>query len=324
VIPDLRLWSPVAGVFLALLLLWLIGDASYAFRVRRLSARPGSPRAAPCPLSLNRAGAPAVLLIHGFADGPSVFANLAPVLAGSDLAVHALHLPGSGVPPAEMAGLTLKAWRAAIDREIRALRTADPARPVWLLGHSLGGALAFDAALRRDNQVAGLVLLAPLVEVSRARSPLLHPRQWFAILDRLLIFTRTIESRLPKDLHDPAARATYVTDKYVHRDIYRALFNTVDAISERAADWQGPLFVAVSPTDQIAAPAAAARFFAAAVHARPARLVEQAEAGHVLPLDFGWETLAEQIARFIHESPANSPNQVADSSRTQISTRVDP
>jgi alpha-beta hydrolase superfamily lysophospholipase len=240
--PDPRFWFSLAGGLLALGALWILGDAAYASRVRRLSARPGAPRADIRPVTLNPSGAPALLLIHGFADGPSVFARMAPALAVSGLAVRGMRLPGSGLPPGEMAGITLESWRTAIDCEIQALRETNPARPVWLLGHSLGGTLAFDAALRPENAIAGLALLAPLVEVSRARSLLLHPRQWFEILDRLLIFTRTIESRLPKDLHDPAARATYVTDKYVHRDIYRALFNTVDAIAGRAPEWHGPLF----------------------------------------------------------------------------------
>jgi alpha-beta hydrolase superfamily lysophospholipase len=309
---------------LALGALWILGDAAYASRVRRLSARPGAPRADIRPVTLNPSGAPALLLIHCFADGPSVFARMAPALAVSGLAVRGMRLPGSGLPPGEMAGITLESWRTAIDCEIQALRETNPARPVWLLGHSLGGTLAFDAALRPENAIAGLALLAPLVEVSRARSLLLHPRQWFEILDRLLIFTRTIESRLPKDLHDPAARATYVTDKYVHRDIYRALFNTVDAIAGRAPEWHGPLFWAVSPSDQIVDPAAASRFFAAAVQASPGILMQQTEAGHVLPLDHGWASLAEQIVRFIRESPAGMAHQVPGSSRTQISTRVEP
>ena len=104
-------------------------------------------------------------------------------------------------------------------------------------------------------------MLAPLIQVSRTRAPLLSPRQWFTIFDRLLLFTDTIESRLPKDLRNPTARNAYRTDKYIHRDLYRALFATIDAISPRAADWSGPLFMAVSPTDEIVDSAATKQFF---------------------------------------------------------------
>jgi alpha-beta hydrolase superfamily lysophospholipase len=300
-IPLRLLW--IAGaVWLALAALWLAGDAAYARHILARSAQSEARRTPGAPFMLNAGGAPAMLLIHGFADGPSVFAQLAPNLAGAGLAVQGMHLSGSGLPPTRMAGTTLDTWRADIDRAIAALRADDPARSVWLLGHSLGGTLAFDAALRPDNRVAGLVLLAPLIEPSSARSPLLTSRQWFRIFDRMLVFTRIVESRLPPDLHDPAARTAYQTDKFIHRDIYRALFDAIDAVRPRAAEWRGPLWMAIAPADQIVDCAASRRFFSEALHAAPAELVEQTRAGHVLPLDHGHADLAARIAGFIRET----------------------
>ena len=124
----------------------------------------------------------------------------------------------------------------------------------------------------------------------------------FALLDRLLVFTDVVESRLPKDLRDPAARAEYRTDKYIHRAAYRALFAAADAVRPRAAEWRGPLFMAIAPADQIV-DSAATRFFFAASNAAPARLAEIHAAGHVLPLDYGHDKLAAKIARFIRETP---------------------
>ena len=300
--------NPVVLAFSAavgLAVLFLVLDYAYSRRVRaRAAARPPRPRIEP--FLLNGAGRPALLLIHGFTDTPSVFAQLAPPLAAAGFAVRAMRLSGSGVPPAEMHGTTFAGWRGEIDREIAALRAADPARPVWLVGHSLGGALAFDAALRPANRIAGLVLLAPLIAVSRARSPLLSPRQWFHLLDRLLVFSRVVESRLPADLHDPAARAAYRTDKFIHRDIYRAVFAAIAAVEARAADWPGPLFMAVADADQIVDAPAARRFFAAA-RARPAELLAPPGAGHVLPLDHGHARLADAVRRFIQAAPALPP-----------------
>lgn len=302
----MHFWTSTALVLSSLAALWLLGDAFYARRVLARANAPDARRAATEPFSLNPSGSPALLLVHGFADGPSVFAKIAPLLADSGFAVRAMHLPGSGIPPAQMAGTTLSAWRTAIDREIAGLRENEPDRPVWLVGHSLGGALAFDAALRPENRVAGLVLLAPLVDVSRARSPVLAPRRWFQILDRLLLFSDVVESRLPADLHDPDARAAYRTDKFIHRDVYRALFDAMDAIRPRAAEWRGPLLAVVSPSDQIV-DAAATKFFFAATNASPSKLAEQYSAGHVLPLDRGHEKIAERIARFVRAATPPSP-----------------
>jgi esterase/lipase len=303
---SFRLWIPLATVVVAIIAIWLVGDALHARRILARANAPDVRRASTEPFSLNPSGAPALLLIHGFADGPSVFARIAPFFAEAGFAVRALHLSGSGVPPAEMAGTTLAIWRTDIDREIAALRTAAAARPIWLVGHSLGGALAYDAALRPENQIAGLILLAPLVEVSSARSPLLTARQWFTLLDHALIFSDIVESRLPNDLRDPEARAAYKTDKFIHRDIYRALFDTIDSIRSRAADWRGPLLMVVSPSDQIV-DTAVTKFFFAATNATPAKLMEQFSAGHVIPLDHGHDKVAAKIVRFIHEASAPPP-----------------
>ena len=299
--PLLRLGTGLLAAALAAPIFWLASDFFYARHVRARAARHAG-HASVEPFALNPAGAPALLLVHGFADGPAVFAKLAPLLAAEGCAVRALHLTGFGGGPDRMADATLAAWRADLDGEIAALRADNPDRPIWLVGHPRGGALAFDAALRPANRIAGLVLLAPLVEVSRARSPGLSPRQWFALLDRLLVFTDVVESRLPKDLRDPAARADYQTDKFIHRAAYRALFAAVDAVRPRAAEWRGPLYMAIAPSDQIV-DAAATRFFFAATNAAPARLTESHAAGHVLPLDYGHDKLAARIARFVRETP---------------------
>lgn len=303
---SLSLYPWAAGILTTLVAgvgLYLGGDALYAVWIRRRAAADGVRHPSTTPFTLNPAGQPALLLLHGFADGPSVFDRLAPHLAEAGMAVRALHLSGSGVPPEKMAGTTLALWRAEIDREIAALRANAPDRPIWLIGHSLGGTLAFDAALRPGNAIAGLVLLAPLIEPSNHRSPILTSRQWFHLLDSLLVFTSVVSSHLPADLRDPEARALYRTDKFIHRHIYRSLFATIDAVRPRAADWQGPLLVVLAPDDQIVDTAATRRFFAAATNAAPAELVEQPGAGHVLPLETRHPELAEHITRFIRHAP---------------------
>ena len=306
---PLYLWAAwILAVFIGGVGVYLGADALYSIWIRRRMAAVGARHASIEPFTHNPNGHPALLLLHGFADGPSVFSRLAPLLAQAGIAVRALHLSGSGVTPNKMAGTTLSLWRADIDCEIAALRTNTPDRPIWLVGHSLGGTLAFDAALRPENAIAGLVLLAPLVEPSNVRSPILTSRQWFRILDKLLIISNVVESRLPADLHDPEARSTYRTDKFIHRDIYRSLFATIDAVRPRAANWNGPLLVVLAPDDQIVNAAATRQFFAEAVNAAPAELVEQPGVGHVLPLEADHPALAERITQFVrHAPPALTP-----------------
>ena len=84
---SLRLGLPLAAAAVSLVVLWLAGDAFYSRRVLARASAPGVRRASAEPFTLNPAGAPALLLIHGFADGPSVFAQIAPPLAAAGFAV---------------------------------------------------------------------------------------------------------------------------------------------------------------------------------------------------------------------------------------------
>jgi esterase/lipase len=59
----------------------------------------------------------------------------------------------------------------------------------------------------------------------------------------------------------------------------------------------------VSPTDRVVDGAAARRFFASAGSARK-ELVVASDAGHVIPLDSGWERAAEAAERFIRSAGA--------------------
>lgn len=50
-----------------------------------------------------------------------------------------------------------------VDDLLAVLEATSPGEPAWLVGSSMGGAVALDAALEAPGRVAGLVLLAPAV-----------------------------------------------------------------------------------------------------------------------------------------------------------------
>lgn len=281
---------------------WLCGDLIYSLSIKYKLANSHVPHASTDEFLLNPDGAPAVLMIHGFADGPAVFRFLAPALAEAGFCTKGIHVKGFGRAPEHMKGVRLSDWQEACDAALDELHAADPGRPVWLLGHSLGGTLAMDAALRHPEKVAGIVLLAPLIKPSDAKSPLLSPRAWFTVLSRFLVFTSVVESRLPKDINDFDILLDYETDRFIHKDLYRALFDAVDAIQNRPDEWKGPLYVAISPKDRVVDTEATTSYFFAATNVTAARLSERHASGHVLPLDFGHALLERQVIDFIRKN----------------------
>ena len=98
---------------------------------------------------------PTVVLLHAGVADRRGWTAVADRLAAAGLDVVAYDRRGFGdTPPGDAPFTHLDDLRAVLDA------TAGD-RPAWLVGNSMGGALALDAALALPERVAGLVLLAP-------------------------------------------------------------------------------------------------------------------------------------------------------------------
>lgn len=290
---------------------WLIANLTHRLWIelhrrrweRRVSRRPDGVAADAAAYTLG-SGLDAVLLVHGFADTPAVFRSLAEGLAACGLTCRALRLPGAGEPLCAAAGRTLSEWLDAVRGEAAALRRSHGR--VWLAGHSMGGTIALLAQLDDPALADGLVLLAPLFEVSPARSPLLRPRAWFRIAQALLPFSRTFESCFPVNvLTADGAAIAYQRDRFIPFSTYRALFRLTDRVRGRGAALRVPLFVTLVAGDRVVRTEAAHAWLTAC---NPPRLhVETLDAcGHAIPLEHHiLPGLCQRITAFITKKDAS-------------------
>ncbi len=143
-------------------------------RGKRLSAMVHTPGGA-------AAAAPVVILCHGF-TGDKVGANqlmrnLAQNLEAAGLYAVRFDFAGSGDSEGTFAAdTTVAGWQqdlrsvaAWVDRQL-------PGRPVYLLGHSLGGLIVLTAA---DRPVAGRIAIAPVIRaVENFAAVILGPELW--------------------------------------------------------------------------------------------------------------------------------------------------
>jgi carboxylesterase len=249
-------------------------------------------------------GDTAILMIHGFADAPSIFRPMADRLAEDGFTCRAMRLPNAGMPIDEVRHVTRQRWEDQIVLEIRELRKTHS--QVWLLGHSLGGGLATHVAGQHPDEITGVILLAPLFEVSPRRSPVLGARQWFDVASRTLVFTDVLENTFPRDMKDQSVLAEDLRDQFIPMNIYRELFGLADSLQTAAPQIRRPLLMVVSDDDRVVDPNAARCFFQACSSEKKV-LLETKEAGHVIPLDRGWQTITETIRRFIIAEPIDSP-----------------
>ena len=246
-------------------------------------------------------GATALLFIHGFADTPRIWLRVAERLAGAGpFTCRAMRLPGSGEPARAAKRQTLEVWRRAVDEELDRLRAAH--ERVWLVGHSMGGALAFDAALRRPAAVDGVAAFAPLLRVSGRRAPLLPPAAWFRLATATLALSPTFESCFSPDavaIDDPAF--TYPKDRFIPFCVYRALFALIRSNRGRAAELGCPVCAFLSARDAVVDTPAALRWLDGCRGAKRVRVLDGV--GHVLPLEACWRELADELADFVRTAP---------------------
>lgn len=247
-------------------------------------------------------GPTAYLMIHGFASSPAVFQCTAADLASRGATCRALRLPGFGEPPARMADVTCEDWRAAVDRDVADLRAQG--KEIWLVGHSMGCALAIDYCLRHPAEpIAGVVLIAPLLEVSQRRSPFVPPRRWFDLGRRIWSPEVLVETSFPVDLQAPIPGLEEQRDLYMPMRTYEEMFKMVDAVRERAAEMDVPMLMVVAPADLVVDSAAAERYFDG-WGSEEKQLVVFERSGHVIPLDQERHRLVEVMDRFARAAGA--------------------
>jgi acylglycerol lipase len=123
----------------------------------------------------------AVLALHGFNDSRDAWELPGPVLAGHGVALYAPDQRGFGGAPGHgsWAGTDRLVDDAA--EMVRQVANAQPGVPVFVMGESMGGAVALCLAARSDRpSIAGFVLLAPAVWSAGEMSPLATTSLWAA------------------------------------------------------------------------------------------------------------------------------------------------
>lgn len=105
-----------------------------------------------------------VVIAHGYAEHSGRYAYLTERLVGAGLDVWALDHAGHG--QSEGVRGSIGSWASAVaDLDLLVDLAAADGLPVFLAGHSLGGALSLAYAQARQDRLAGLSLSAPAIVI---------------------------------------------------------------------------------------------------------------------------------------------------------------
>jgi alpha-beta hydrolase superfamily lysophospholipase len=114
------------------------------------------------------------LLVHGYAEHGGRYAHVAERLVAAGHAVYALDLRGHGLSPGVRADVRrFEDYLSDVEGLLAVVRERHPGRPVVLVGHSMGGAIAILFASRRGGELAALVTSGAGVKLGGRVPPLL-------------------------------------------------------------------------------------------------------------------------------------------------------
>lgn len=196
-----------------------------------------------------------IVIAHGASEHAERYRHVAERLVADGYAVYAIEHRGHGRSDGP---------RALIDRLDRAVADLDalvllatgehPGLPVFLIGHSMGGAIAISYSLEHQDRLAGLILSGPVAALDAAPAPMrVAARILSAVAPRLPLFE--IDASLVS--RDPAVVKAYVEDPLVHHGklpvrSVAELAGAVDGFPERVPSITVPTLIMHGTEDHLA------------------------------------------------------------------------
>ena len=203
-----------------------------------------------------------VVLLHGFIEHAGRYADLAAELNRAGYAVYAPDHRGHGRSEGDRVFVQLiDEYLADTRLYLQRVRRLEPDRPLFLLGHSLGGTIAalmaIEGKLEGDLDVAGLVLSAPAVVVGAGVFPLL--RRVARLLARWFPKMRVVRMGFSMISRDRQVVADFRSDPLVFHERFpirtgAEILDAADRLRQGAQDIRLPLLVLQGTGDWVVDP----------------------------------------------------------------------
>jgi acylglycerol lipase len=199
-----------------------------------------------------------VVIVHGYAEHSGRYQHVGQALATRDYAVETLDLRGHGRSEGDRS--TVRSFDQFLD-DLRLflarVRERHPAKPLFLLGHSMGGTIVTLFAITDRPAVQGIVLSGPgLVArggVWRITAPI------FSVLGRLFPNLPLNQLKAETVSRDPAVVEAYDKDPLVYRGkmragMIRAFIDALNRIKAGMDSITAPLLLLHGTADELANP----------------------------------------------------------------------
>jgi acylglycerol lipase len=205
-----------------------------------------------------------LLVVHGLAEHSGRYENVVKHFVPKGYAVYAYDHPGHGRSPGD---------RCYIDRFDDFLQTLEcfsglvrrgfPDTPVYLIGHSMGGAISAAYLTTRQEEFSGAILSGPAVKISDDMSKL--TLFMGKVLSALAPKSGLLQLEADGISRDPEVVKTYENDPLVYRGKITArlageLFSAIKRTAENAHKITLPLLIVQGGEDKLVPPDGASLF----------------------------------------------------------------
>jgi len=243
----------------------------------------------------------AVVALHGFNDYSNTYAELAPFLAQRGIAVYAYDQRGFGGAPQPGDWFGTARMIGDAEQAIGLVRQTHPTVPVFLLGESMGGAVALAGQTNPMTLPDGLILSAPAVWGRASMGSVPRVALWLGA--HLLPWLPVSGQKLPIQASDniEMLRALGRDPKVLKQtsiSTLHGLVDLMDAADEAAPALQVPALILYGGRDELIPQAATCRMLAR-LPAERVRIAYYPTGYHLLFRDLQAAAIWQDIADWI-------------------------
>lgn len=205
---------------------------------------------------------------HGIGEHSGRYQHMIEALAESGTAIYALESRGHGRTQGIRGHIDdFSTYTKDLGVVVQLASNEHDDQPVFLLGHSLGGAIALAYALDADhqNKLRGLILSSPAIEMPLDFSARIK-KQVASLLVKVAPSLTTDTNLNPQDLsHDPQVGQDFKKDPLTHGKISvamgHALFKLHKYFYAKAKTLKIPTYIFHGTGDRITSPEGSKRFY---------------------------------------------------------------
>ncbi len=197
-----------------------------------------------------------IVIVHGFGEHSGRYGALTEHLLANQYSVTAYDQRGHGLSdglPGHVEAFS--EYDEDLNKVISLTRSRAAGRPLFIIGHSMGGLVALRYLARRGGAVAGAIISAPLIAVA---IPVPAHKLMIARVGARFAPRLRLDNEInPADLsRDPEVGRAYAADPHVNRKVSTKWFAEATHAMEEVKAWAGqirtPVFVMHGTKDRLA------------------------------------------------------------------------